>query len=198
MNVTKKLYIMRHGETLFNKRNKIQGACDSPLTELGIKQAKIAGEYFKENHIEFTHAYASTQERASDTLELVVDMPYQRIKGIKEWDFGVFEGESEDLNPPMDPERGSYGAFFKQYHGEEDLEVQKRMNDTLTALMEKEDHQSVLAVSHGGAIYMFLKRWLNLETYPKKISFSNCCILEFNYRDGEFEFVDIVNHDFEK
>ena len=36
----KKLYLMRHGQTLFNQLGKIQGACDSPLTEAGIRQAK--------------------------------------------------------------------------------------------------------------------------------------------------------------
>lgn len=41
------LYLMRHGQTLFNLEHKIQGWCDSPLTELGINQAKIAGRYFE-------------------------------------------------------------------------------------------------------------------------------------------------------
>ena len=81
----KTLYLMRHGQTLFNLRKKIQGACDSPLTDEGKRQAKIAGLYFKENNIIFDHAYSSTQERASDTLEIVTDykMPYERLKGIK-------------------------------------------------------------------------------------------------------------------
>ena len=38
----KTLYLMRHGQTLFNVQHKIQGWCDAPLTELGMKQAKIA------------------------------------------------------------------------------------------------------------------------------------------------------------
>ena len=38
---------MRHGQTLFNLRRKIQGACDSPLTKRGIEQAKMAGGLFK-------------------------------------------------------------------------------------------------------------------------------------------------------
>lgn len=36
----KTLYLVRHGETLFNIQNKIQGWCDSPLTENGVAQAK--------------------------------------------------------------------------------------------------------------------------------------------------------------
>lgn len=38
--MTKKLYLMRHGQTQFNKLHKIQGACDSPLTQKGIDDAK--------------------------------------------------------------------------------------------------------------------------------------------------------------
>ena len=92
MQMKKTLYIMRHGETLFNVQKKIQGWCDSPLTEKGIQQAKVAGQYFRDNKIQFDAAYCSTAERASDTLELVTDMPYTRLKGLKELSFGVFEG----------------------------------------------------------------------------------------------------------
>ena len=92
---------MRHGQTLFNKRRKVQGWCDAPLTSLGIEQAKTSGEYFKKSKIIFDKAYSSTSERACDTLELVTDIPYKRLKGLKEWNFGTFEGESEDLNPPL-------------------------------------------------------------------------------------------------
>ena len=42
----KTLYLMRHGQTLFNLQHKIQGWCDAPLTPLGIKQAQKASEYF--------------------------------------------------------------------------------------------------------------------------------------------------------
>ena len=38
----KTLYIMRHGQTLFNVQHKIQGWCDAPLTEVGIRQAEVA------------------------------------------------------------------------------------------------------------------------------------------------------------
>lgn len=93
----KTLYLMRHGQTLFNKQHKVQGWCDSPLTELGREQAKIAGAYFRDNHIQFDHAYSSTSERASDTLELVTDMPYVRVKNLKEWNFGAFEGKDKVL-----------------------------------------------------------------------------------------------------
>ena len=48
----KTLYLMRHGQTLFNLRRKMQGHCDSPLTPLGVKQAEIAGKYFENINFE--------------------------------------------------------------------------------------------------------------------------------------------------
>ena len=185
------LYLMRHGQTLFNLRRKVQGACDSPLTQEGIRQATLAKNYFKENGIEFDHAYSSTQERACDTLEIITDMEYVRLKGLKEWNFGTFEGESEDLNP-KNKKCGTYGDFFVQYNGEEDLEVQKRMNKTLTEIMNKEDHETVLAVSHGGACFMFLRKWEDLSK-REKIHFTNCCILKFEFEDNEFKFIEVID-----
>ena len=64
----KTLYLMRHGQTLFNLQHKIQGWCDAPLTEIGIKQAEVAGKWFDDNHIQIDDAYCSTSERVSDTL----------------------------------------------------------------------------------------------------------------------------------
>ena len=45
--MVKHLYLMRHGETLFNVRRKIQGWCDSPLTEKRSKTSKGSSRNFK-------------------------------------------------------------------------------------------------------------------------------------------------------
>lgn len=189
----KTLYLMRHGQTLFNARKKIQGWCDAPLTELGIKQAKIAGKYFKDHNITFDHAYSSTSERASDTLELVTDMPYCRVKGLKEWNFGVFEGESEDLNPPL-----PYGDFFITYGGEGEMQMRQRVVDTLLEIMRRDDHKVVLAVSHGGASHGFMRYWQKTDQVDQKGGLKNCCILKFEFENDEFKLLEIINHDFDE
>ncbi|RHO29234.1 histidine phosphatase family protein [Amedibacterium intestinale] len=189
----KTLYLMRHGQTLFNVRRKVQGWCDSPLTQTGIHQAKIAGEYFKRKNIVFDHAYSSTSERACDTLEYVCDMPYQRVKGLKEWNFGMFEGESEDLNPPL-----PYKDFFVAYGGEEEISFRKRVADTLMDIMKKEDHQCVLAVSHGASCRQFMRYWEHTSSVDQKGRLDNCCILKFEFDNNEFKLVEIINHDFSK
>lgn len=186
----KTLYLMRHGQTLFNLRRKIQGACDSPLTELGKEQAKIAGKYFKD--IKIDHAYCSTSERCSDTLEIIIgeSMPYTRLKGLKEMNFGTFEGESEDLNPKTP---NGYETFFVNYGGESTDEVRERMVKTCTEIMEKDDHETVLAVSHGGACYHFLRAWQDPKVELEK-GFTNCCIFKYEYEDGNFKLIDVIRH----
>lgn len=190
----KHLYLMRHGETLFNKLRKIQGWCDSPLTPTVIKQAAAVRELIAD--IAFDHYYSSTSERCSDTLEIVTNyqVSYQRLKGLKERYFGDFEGESEDLNP----KRGTgldYDDIFPYYGREYFKDTQKRVVDTLTALMEKEDHINVLAVSHGGACYSFLKSVTDLRVVEDHGSFTNCCILHFTYDNHQFKFLDVVRPD---
>ncbi|RAS77256.1 histidine phosphatase family protein [Priestia endophytica] len=188
----KTLYLMRHGQTLFNQRRKVQGWCDSPLTELGIKQAETAAKYFKEHNIVFDHAYCSTSERASDTLEIITDMPYTRLKGLKEWNFGTFEGESEDLNPPL-----PYREFFVKFGGEEEKEFQKRIVNTCEKIVE-EDNEVVLIVSHGAACRQFMRYWEHTNSIEQKEKISNCCILKFEYENNEFKLIEIINHNFSR
>ena len=187
----KTFYLMRHGQTLFNLRKKIQGSCDSPLTEFGIRQAEIAGNYFK--NVPIDHAYSSTSERSSDTLEIITGgrLPYKRLKGLKEMDFGIYEGESEDLNPK---DKIVFGTFFLDYGGESRAQVRERMVKTCTEIMENEDHSVVLAVSHAGACLQFLTRWQNPEEELKK-GFSNCCIFKYEYENKEFRLLEVIRHE---
>lgn len=189
----KTLYLMRHGETLFNTLSKLQGWSDSPLTEKGIRQAEIAGRYFTQNHITFDHAYSSSSERACDTLEAATGgkLPYTRVKGLKEICFGKMEGQDICLKPPQ-----PYGSFFKQFGGESCEELQRRITDTLTELMEREDHHTVLAVSHGAACLWFAWRWAEYSSVHCDRVLPNCTIFRYEYEDGIFRLEEIICHDF--
>lgn len=199
----KTLYIVRHGQTLFNLREKIQGWTDSPLTELGRRQPLYAKKWFDDHNVTFTHAYSSTSERASDTLELITDMPYARLKGIKERNFGKFDGESESLHIASPP----FGDAYEPHGGESDDTFIARVNNTFTELMEKDDHQTVLAVAHAGVCGFFTYFWhpeavshfgKNSSSRAKNSKMQNCCILEYTYENGKFHFVQLVNHDFDQ
>ena len=186
----KTFYMMRHGQTLFNLRGKIQGACDSPLTELGIKQAQKASEYFKD--INLTDLYCSTSERCSDTLEIIVgeDVPYIRLKGLKEMNFGTYEGESEALNPPSELKE----TYFKHFGGETRDDVKERLKETCLSIMRKDGHNCVLAVSHAGACLHFMRNWVSEDEASNilKEGFSNCCILKYEFENDIFTLVDVI------
>lgn len=183
---------MRHGQTLFNQMHKIQGACDSPLTDLGIKQAQLARIYFDTNQIQLTAAFCSTSERASDTLETVTNnsLPYTRLKGLKEWNFGLFEGQDEALNPPL-----PYGDFFKSFGGEGQIEVGLRMEATILDLMATAAGENVLVVSHGAACACFYRQVTGQSQLPVR-GIKNCSIFKYQYADHQLTYQDLWQPDF--
>ena len=189
----KRLFLMHHGQTLFNLQKRIQGACDSPLTELGIQQALAAKQYFEERQIQFDAAFSSTQERASDTLELILPsgQTYTRLKGLKEWNFGEFEAQPEFLNPKRQPGAKSYGDYFVAYGGESADEVAKRMKESITNALENVEGDNILMVSHGGAMWV-LYLLLDLLKEPVPIM-PNCGIYEYTYDNGQFDIVQIID-----
>ncbi|UDM75112.1 histidine phosphatase family protein [Vagococcus fluvialis] len=187
----KTIYLTRHGQTLFNLQHKIQGFCDSPLTELGINQAKIAKEYFIREGIKLEEAHSSTSERAIDTLEILTELPFKTHKKLKEWNFGTFEGEGEHLNPPL-----PYNDFFVQFGGEDQLEVEKRLNEAITKIAAESSNEQILIVSHGGAIANFYRKWENYSQVRREGAIPNCSIFKYEYDDGIFVLKEIIRHDF--
>lgn len=185
----KTLYLMRHGQTMFNVQHKIQGWCDSPLTEKGKQQALVAKRFFDEKGIVFDHAYSSTSERCCDTLEIITDMSYTRLKGLKENFYGELEGESERLNAHLTPKECE--TFYLQYGGESSNTTRDRMVKTLSEIMEKKDHNSVLAVSHGGACFNFLRAIQDPSNELKK-GFGNCCIFVYEYDNKKFKLKEVI------
>ncbi|KRL87320.1 histidine phosphatase family protein [Ligilactobacillus apodemi] len=178
------LYLMRHGQTLFNSLGKIEGWSDSPLTLKGIAQAKDASKYFKD--VDLSAAYCSASERCCDTLRHLTTLPYMRLKGLKEQNFGILEGEHDYLQH-LRP----YGELFVKYGGESDQAVQERMVQTCTEIMQKSSGRTVLAVTHANACLQFLKRWSPTEEVT---SVPNGCIFkyDFNKEDNSFKLLEKI------
>lgn len=179
--MAKKLYLMRHGETLFNTQGRVQGACDSPLTELGIKQALLAKEYFDNNAVYFDRVYSSTQERATDTAKLVSGQAdVTQLKGIKEMDFGAFEAQPETLLPKFRQGANSFEDLLVPFGGEDIMTVGKRGLDSIFDVLNADDSgDSILMVSHGATMWGICLQ-LGID-FPKGVGFSNCAICEFEY-----------------
>lgn len=177
-----KIYLVRHGETLFNVMELNQGFCDSPLTENGIRQAKIAKQYLKNIH--FDAVYTSSSERAIDTTEIICDLPYIKLKSLKEINLGTKEATSFDQNPTY-----PYGDYFVKYGGEALEEFSRRIFDIVTSIAQQHQNQNVLIVSHGMAIRRFLTVIKNKDYGV----IGNCAIVELEYKSG-FQLKKIVEH----
>ncbi len=188
--MSKTLYIMRHGETLFNTQKRVQGWCDSPLTAKGIEQAKAVKDYFEKKGILFQAAYASTQERASDTLSLITDTPYKQLKGIKEMNFGSFEAREEELLPKFRPGANSFEDLLVPYGGESIDAVGQRVKATILTVLEKSKADTTLMVSHGAAMWGLI---LQLSvSFPKGLGLSNCAICKLTYEGGQLRLVALI------
>ena len=82
----KKLVLLRHGESTWNKENRFTGWTDVDLSERGLKEAAEAGKVLKENGFDFRLAYTSYLKRAIKTLNLVLEeMDLMWIDVNKSW-----------------------------------------------------------------------------------------------------------------
>ena len=101
------LYIIRHGETDWNKEKRLQGRSDTELNEYGIELAEITGEALKDVH--FDCIYSSPLKRAYKTAEIIRGQRNLEIitdERLREISFGVVEGV------PMSERPDGFQKFF--------------------------------------------------------------------------------------
>lgn len=94
----KKIVLLRHGESIWNRENRFTGWTDVDLTEKGVEEAVKAGDLLKEKGFLFEKAYTSYLKRAVKTLNVVLDrMDLDWIAVEKSWrlnekHYGVLQG----------------------------------------------------------------------------------------------------------
>ena len=196
------LYILRHGQTEFNLQHRVQGQCDSPLTELGVAQAHAAGKWLASQGVRFERIFSSPLGRALATAEVAREElaaagwedvpPVEPVDGLIERSYGPFEeGPAADVPSELwDP-----GETLVPYGGEGSAALRERVVATMTELMMTSGAETVLAVSHGSATLQFKLAWEHLARCPQDVHLGNCCILVYEFSRETREFVNtaIVN-----
>ena len=188
-----KLYIIRHGETSWNKEKKLQGQRDIMLNENGLRLAELTGEGMK--NIEFDLVISSPLIRAKQTAELVMagrQLPMITDKRIIEMSFGKWEGEcvnnSEVL--PSDYKDKFYNDPLhcpKAPGGESFQDVLKRTADFYQSLVHNKAYENaaILISTHGAA-----SRCLLANFYEDKEDIwrggvpKNCSVCIVDVKDG--------------
>lgn len=160
------LYLMRHGETVWNASGKLQGHSDIELNDLGKEQAKTAGNYLKSFH--FDRVFASPLSRAYETAKLATlerTFTIETDLRLREMSLGILEGLTMDEVPQ------DFHAFFQTPHlykkpekGENYKEVQDRAVEFYQEkiLPLSTECERILLVSHGAWIKTLLTYLKNL------------------------------------
>lgn len=185
------LYIVRHGETLWNSEKKMQGWNDSPLTELGIKQATWLGERLKE--VKFDNIYSSPTGRSFKTAALVNknrSISVTLDECLREINLGSWEGKSIEEIERENPEQ--LNNFWKAPHlyvpvsGESFKDVQDRVIGGLKSIIEANEGKTILLVTHTVALKTIMCYFENrsLEKFwdPPYIHQTSLSVVEI---DGE-------------
>lgn len=187
-----KIYLVRHGQTLFNQQKKVQGWCDSPLTQEGIQQAVAVSKTLQS--ISFEYAYSSTSERAMDTMHYILQdrsVPHVYVKGLKELNFGSLEGEKE---ADVFTDISVYEKGFEMYGGETLPTCNQRFMACLETIA-KSHVGNVLVVAHGGVI-MSVLNYLDEAQFMKHMQevgdVENCSVTILEYTD-HFEILDLAD-----
>lgn len=185
----KRLYLLRHGQTEFNVKKLVQGRCDSPLTDLGRKQAGMAAAWLKAHDVVPDKVVSSPLGRAMDTAQLVAtellgpDAAVEPCEGIIERSYGTFEEGPHDALPTdvWDP-----GEDLVPFGGEGSRALQERMVGALTNLMGSEGIETLLAVSHGSASRQFI-RAAAPEGFELPTKLPNCAIMIFDFDEEDLQ-----------
>lgn|SRR5690625_1494528 len=150
------LYFVRHGETDWNVENRVQGRCDSKLTNKGMKDIIDLRSLIK--HISWQAVYSSPSERTLHTVALLTNnmKNVKRDNRIKEMSLGLFEGMTWEEIKQHDIEQ--YTNYWYAPHkfylssGESFYDVKERITDFLNDLRRQFQSGNILIVTHGVVI----------------------------------------------
>lgn len=155
-----KIYIARHGQTEWNKLNKICGLTDDELTELGREQAGKLAESLKDKNISVI--VASPLKRALDTAGYVsgmIKIPIITDERLIEQNYGDFEGTNRKGEEFLANKRN---FAYRYPNGESMMQVAHRTYGLLDEIREKYAGNDVLLVCHGGVARVMRTYFLDM------------------------------------
>ncbi len=186
------VYLVRHGETLWNAARRIQGQSDSELTKKGEQQARQVGERVK--HLGITHVIASDLGRTKRTAEIIADACGCRIQldpRLRELNMGVLEQRPLDTLTPEEENwrktlvNGTEGGRIPG--GESMTEMADRMHEALNACLQLPAGSRPLLVSHGMALGVLVSTLLGLPAYAeRRLRLRNCSISRIDHQQSEW------------
>jgi len=156
-----RIIFVRHGVTELNDLGVIQGVADTPLTDLGRRQAAAVGATLKV--FKSVALYSSPYVRAVQTAEIIgehLGLPVVKSTRLREQGLSDWEGRTWKDIAAADPEiaqrRNNEGWWFCPPGGEPRLRVRHRMLAFVSEMEEQHKDATVVAVTHAGALYFLV------------------------------------------
>lgn len=176
------IFLIRHGETDWNRSGRVQGSSDIELNQLGhIQAAKMA------NHLslqKFDAIYCSSSRRAIETaqpLTLIQNLEAVVTSDIVEIGYGDWEGHTSAEIHERWPE--AWSAFKQDSYknrppnGETIEQVRARLERFYNQIQKNHSGGKIAVVSHGGAIRYFIGLLICESTVAAtRIDLSNCAV----------------------
>ena len=174
-----KLYVVRHGETDWNKKKFMQGNTDVSLNETGISQAKMISEKLKD--VNFDVCYSSPLSRAYDTASIICNgkVNIQIDNRLEERELGEYEGKESSLYNSEYYWNLKIDSSDKGVESPKDL--LKRISSFYDDLLEKHNDEVILIVSHGAIVrgLNFVINGYDENTKIYEFDVPNCCVFEY-------------------
>jgi 2,3-bisphosphoglycerate-dependent phosphoglycerate mutase len=184
------LILIRHGETVWNREHRMQGQSDSPLSETGVRQARLLARRLKE--IEFNSLYCSDSGRAHHTARAVAEETGHELivePRLRERHFGVFEGltgpEIEAQHPEAYARFKSRDPHYAMPGGESAAAFRDRALACLAEIAGRHVNDVVVIVTHGLVCDMAYRAAHGIELMARRdFELVNAGLNRFRYEDG--------------
>jgi len=184
------VYLVRHGETVWNAARRIQGQSDSALTEKGEQQARQVGE--RARTLGITHVIGSDLGRTRRTAEIIADACGCSVTldaRLRELNMGVLE--QRPIDSLSEEEEGWRRALINGTvngripEGESMAELADRMQQALNACLELPPGSRPLLVSHGMALGVLISTLLGLPAHAeRRLRLRNCSLSRVDYQQS--------------
>lgn len=188
-----RVYLIRHGQTRWNLEGKIQGKTDVPLNEIGMEQAKLLAKAME--HKAVAAVYSSPLKRAYETARILAEEksepkpPIVRVDGLKEVDFGLWEGLTwEQINSAYPKDFAGWDQNPLS-HTPTGGEPRERCRDRCKAAMDFILNQAgeggdIAIVAHGGILVFVVDYLLRAQKDKNEIIVKNASITTLQYDRG--------------
>ena len=193
-----RLYIMRHGETDWNKARRLQGQADIPLNEVGRSIARQTAAGMKD--ITLDAVYSSPLIRAKETAQIVIgkrEVPLLEDDRLREMSFGPYEGlccAADNWEIP-DPEFENFfhapDRYIPPEGGDAFTDVLKRVSDFTAELSGNARYSgsNILIVCHGvvvGSFLSIIKKRTIAGFWDDKVQ-KNCAVNVVDVLDADLQ-----------